>query len=270
MGTVIITASGKGGTGKTSFCCGTAVALCALGEKVLLVDADSGLRNLDIVLGMTDQLLFSFSDVIAGRASLKEAAVKHPIVKNLRVLTAPASSKLESCVTKEKVAAFLQNCRAHFTYTIVDCPAGLPDTISYFAAGGDRAVIVSTPDYTSLRGAEQAAQIFYREKMDNVRIVVNRVRPGMIEQGDMVNIDRAMDLSGLGLFGGGARGPGYHRLRQRRKSADALFRRPGCHRLSEHRPPPEGGKGAADEALKKEPGSPGFPYRSEKRSENRL
>ena len=164
MGTVIITASGKGGTGKTSFCCGTAVALCALGEKVLLVDADSGLRNLDIVLGMTDQLLFSFSDVIAGRASLKEAAVKHPIVKNLRVLTAPASSKLESCVTKEKVAAFLQNCRAHFTYTIVDCPAGLPDTISYFAAGGDRAVIVSTPDYTSLRGAEQAAQIFYREK----------------------------------------------------------------------------------------------------------
>ena len=201
MGTVIITASGKGGTGKTSFCCGTAVALCALGEKVLLVDADSGLRNLDIVLGMTDQLLFSFSDVIAGRASLKEAAVKHPIVKNLRVLTAPASSKLESCVTKEKVAAFLQNCRAHFTYTIVDCPAGLPDTISHFAAGGDRAVIVSTPDYTSLRGAEQAAQIFYREKMDNVRIVVNRVRPGMIEQGDMVNIDRAMDLSGLGLLG---------------------------------------------------------------------
>ena len=191
MGTVIITASGKGGTGKTSFCCGTAVALCALGEKVLLVDADSGLRNLDIVLGMTDQLLFSFSDVIAGRASLKEAAVKHPIVQNLRVLTAPASSKLESCVTKEKVAAFLQNCRAHFTYTIVDCPAGLPDTISYFAAGGDRAVIVSTPDYTSLRGAEQAAQIFYREKMDNVRI----------EQGDMVNIDRAMDLSGLGLLG---------------------------------------------------------------------
>ncbi len=78
---------------------------------MLLVDADSGLRNLDIVLGMTDQLLFSFSDVIAGRASLKGAAVKHPIVKNLRVLTAPASSKLESCVTKEKVAAFLQNCR---------------------------------------------------------------------------------------------------------------------------------------------------------------
>lgn len=201
MGTVIITASGKGGTGKTSFCAGVAVALCALGEKVLLVDADSGLRNLDIVLGMTDSLLFSFSDVISGRASLKEAAVKHPIVKNLRVLTAPASSKPGPWVDRQSVAAFLQNCRAHFTYTIVDCPAGLPDVISYFAAGGDRAVIVSTPDYTSLRGAEKAAQIFYRQHLDNVRIVVNRVRPGMIEQGDMVNIDEAMDTAGLGLLG---------------------------------------------------------------------
>ncbi len=202
MGTVLITASGKGGTGKTSFCCGVAVALCALGEKVLLVDADSGLRALDIVLGMTDSLLFSFSDVIAGRASLKEAAVRHPIVKNLRVLTAPASSALEPCVTAQSVAAFLQKCRAHFTYTIVDCPAGLTDTIAYFAGGADRAAIVSTPDYTSLRGAEQAAQICYRQQLDNVRIVVNRVRPGMIEQGDMVNIDRAMDLgAGLGLLG---------------------------------------------------------------------
>ena len=201
MGTVIITASGKGGTGKTSFCAGTAVALCALGEKVLLVDADSGLRNLDLVLGMTDSLLFSFSDVISGKASLKESAVRHPIVKNLRVLTAPASSKPGPWVDRQSVSAFLQNCRAHFTYTIVDCPAGLTDIISYFAAGGDRAVIVATPDYTSLRGAEQAAQIFYRQHMDNVRIVVNRVRPGMIEQGDMVNIDKAMDLAGLGLLG---------------------------------------------------------------------
>lgn len=201
MGTVIITASGKGGTGKTSFCCGAAVALCALGEKVLLIDADSGLRSLDIVLGMTDSLLFSFSDVISGRASLKEAAVRHPIVKNLRVLTAPASNKPEPWVDQQSVSAFLQNCRAHFTYTIVDCPAGLPDVISHFAGGGDRAVIVATPDYTSLRGAEQAAQIFYRQHMENVRIVVNRVRSGMIEQGDMVNIDRAMDLAGLGLLG---------------------------------------------------------------------
>ena len=149
----------------------------------------------------TDQLLFSFSDVIAGRASLKEAAVRHPIVKNLRVLTAPASSKLESCVTKERVAAFLQNCRAHFTYTIVDCPAGLPDTISYFAAGGDRAVIVSTPDYTSLRGAEQAAQIFYREKMDNEAHCGQPGTPGDDRTGGYGEYRPGHGSCGLGLLG---------------------------------------------------------------------
>lgn len=201
MGTVIITASGKGGTGKTSFCCGVAVALCAQGEKVLLVDADSGLRNLDLVLGMTDKLLFSFSDVIMGRSSLKEAAVKHPIVKNLRVLTAPAASAIEPGVNKKTVGKFLANCRAHFTYTIVDCSAGLADLISDFGAGADRAVIVSTPDYTSLRGAQTAAQMFFEQGLENVKIVVNRVRPGMIDEGAMVNIDNSMDISGLGLLG---------------------------------------------------------------------
>lgn len=201
MGTVIITASGKGGTGKTSFCCGAAVALCALGEKVLLVDADSGLRNLDLVLGMTDKLLFSFSDVIMGRASLKQAAVKHPIVHNLRVVTAPAVSTIEPGITKQSVAKFLANCRAHFTYTIIDCSAGLADLISFFGAGADRAVIVSTPDYTSLRGAQTAAQLFFDENLTNVKIVVNRVRPGMIDEGAMVNIDNSMDISGLGLLG---------------------------------------------------------------------
>ena len=89
MGCVIAVASGKGGTGKTSFCANVGVALCALGEKVLLIDADAGLRSLDLVLGMTDSLLFSYGDVIQGTAGLKEAAVPHPQIKSLRVLTAP-------------------------------------------------------------------------------------------------------------------------------------------------------------------------------------
>lgn len=201
MGTVILTASGKGGTGKTSFCSGVAVALCALGEKVLLVDADCGLRNLDIVLGMTDSLLFSFSDVILGRAGLKEAAVKHPVVKNLRVLTAPAEAMLEDGIDRHSVGEFLAKAKAHFTYTIIDCPAGLSHMLELFAGGADRGIIVSTPDYTSLRGAESAGRLFRRQGLDNIRIVVNRVRPGMIDRGDMVNIDRAMDLSGMALLG---------------------------------------------------------------------
>ena len=115
MGTVIAVASGKGGTGKTSFCANIAVSLCALGEKVLVIDADSGLRSLDLVLGMTDRLLFSYGDVIRGNASLKEAAVTHPVAKNLRVLTAPGEPGIGEVYDPKDIAALLKNVRAHFT-----------------------------------------------------------------------------------------------------------------------------------------------------------
>ena len=134
MGTVIAVASGKGGTGKTSFCANIAVSLCALGEKVLVIDADSGLRSLDLVLGMTDSLLFSYGDVIRGNASLKEAAVAHPIAKNLRVLTAPGEPGIGEVYAPKDIAALLKNVRAHFTYTLVDCAAGLGSDVLSFAA----------------------------------------------------------------------------------------------------------------------------------------
>ena len=140
MGTVIAVASGKGGTGKTSFCANTAVSLCALGEKVLLIDADSGLRSLDLVLGMTDSLLFSYGDVIRGNASLKEAAVAHPVVRNLRVLTAPGEPGVGEIYDPKDISALLKKVRAHFTYTLVDCAAGLGADVLSFAAAADRSL----------------------------------------------------------------------------------------------------------------------------------
>ena len=167
MGTVIAVASGKGGTGKTSFCANIAVSLCALGEKVLVIDADSGLRSLDLVLGMTDSLLFSYGDVIRGNASLKEAAVAHPVAKNLRVLTAPGEPGIGEVYDPKDIAALLKNVRAHFTYTLVDCAAGLGADVLSFAAAADRAVIVSTSDYTALRGAQSTANIFSQIGQEN-------------------------------------------------------------------------------------------------------
>ena len=198
MGIVIAVASGKGGTGKTSFCAGVSAVLCAMGEKVLLIDADAGLRNLDLVLGMTDSLLFSYADVMMGRATLKEAAVAHPLVKNLRVLTAPA----EPCeISPPYIAALLQSAREHFSFTLIDCPSGLSGDLVSFAAYADRAVIVSTADHTSLRGAQRMADVFSQAGMKNSKIVVNRVRRKMMNTGASVNIDRAMDASGLSLLG---------------------------------------------------------------------
>lgn len=201
MGSVIAVASGKGGTGKTSFCANVAISLCALGEKVLLIDADSGLRSLDLVLGMTDSLLFSYGDVIRGTAGLKEASVPHPVVQNLRVLTAPGEPGVGEVFDPRDIAALLTRVRAHFTYTLVDCAAGLGSDVLAFAAAADRAVIVSTSDHTALRGAQSTANIFRQIGQEDCRIVVNRLRPGMIKDGSAANIDRAMDTSGLGLLG---------------------------------------------------------------------
>ena len=200
MGTVIAVASGKGGTGKTSFCANVGVALCALGEKVLLIDADAGLRSLDIVLGMTDSLLFSYADVISGAGSLKEAAVRHSTVKNLRVLTAPTEIN-ESGSSVAGIRSLVKLAREHFTFVLVDCPAGLGGAVPAFGAAADRAVIVSTPDHTSLRNAQSMAQRLWDVGQEDIKIVVNRVHMDLIDRGDELNIDRAMDAAGLGLLG---------------------------------------------------------------------
>ncbi len=201
MGKVISVVSGKGGTGKTSFCAGVAVALCALGEKVLIIDADCGLRSLDIVLGMSDSLLFSYADVIKGNASLKEASVRHSIVKNLRVLTAPASIKEGEEMTREQIKGLLDRARAHFSFVLVDCPAGFGEDLLNFATCSDRVIVVSTPDHTSLRGAHRIGASIMQRGMGEVKIAVNRVRADMINTGDAVNIDTAMDSAGLSLIG---------------------------------------------------------------------
>lgn len=198
MGTVIAVASGKGGTGKSSFCANIAVALCARGEKVLLIDTDAGLRSLDLILGMTNRVLFSYADVIEERASLKEAAVKHEIVKNLRLLTAPASVQVFS---RAQIQSLVERARENFTYTIIDCPAGISDNVIDFCSCADRAIIVSTPDHTSLRGGQKMGILVGQEGQENVKIAVNRVRSGMINRGEAVNIDAAMDQAGLGLIG---------------------------------------------------------------------
>ncbi|MBR4874886.1 MAG: AAA family ATPase [Clostridia bacterium] len=200
MGQIISVVSGKGGTGKTSFCAGVAVALCALGEKVLLIDADRGLRSLDIVLGMSDRVLFSWGDVLDGACSIKEAAVKHPIVKNLRLLTAPSISESDN-YRREEIAALLERARPHFTWILIDCAAGFGHEVMDFALSSDRSIVVSTPDHSALRGAQRIGIQMAAGGVEQIHIAVNRLRLGMIGKGEAVNIDAAMDTSGLPLLG---------------------------------------------------------------------
>jgi len=198
MGQIIAVLSGKGGTGKTSFCANVAVALCALGQRTLLVDADDGLRNLDIVLGLEGALLFSYADVLAGNASLREASVSHPQVRNLRVLTAPGRMGIGAVGALPEL---YDRCRERFAYTFIDCPAGLGEEVFQMAVPADRVVVVSTADNGALRSAQAAGMALRQRGQAEVKIVVNRAKKRLMERGETPGVDAAMDLSGLPLLG---------------------------------------------------------------------
>ena len=198
MGTVIVITSGKGGTGKTAFTGGVAASLAQRGHKVLCIDADIGLRNLDISLGMTDAVLMDFTDVMDGRCALLPAAALHPSISRLFLLTAPISLPSEP-LAQEGFRALLKEARAHFDYILIDCPAGLGPGFHLATCDADQAVIVSTSDTSALRDAQRVvAQI--GTKVSLIRLVVNRVQPKLLKRLSST-IDDMMDFVGLPLLG---------------------------------------------------------------------
>lgn len=196
---VIVIASGKGGTGKTSLSAGLAASLAELGRRVLVIDGDSGLRNLDIVLGMSDSVVFSFADVVRGVVTLEKAATPHPDIEGLSMLTAPIGMPTLSENGIRGLAAQAQEMG--FEYLIFDGPAGLAAEIRDFCQVATQGVVIATPDSASIRGAERVARMIEEEHIMRVRLVINRVRPRLIQHGLASNIDDAIDTTGLQLLG---------------------------------------------------------------------
>lgn len=198
---VIIIASGKGGTGKTTLSAGVAASLAVMGRRVLVIDGDSGLRNFDIVLGMSDRVVFSFADVALGTVPLRRAAVCHPKLPQLFLLTAPAST-LDASVDASAMTNIVSQAKEDgFEYIIIDGPAGLASEIRIFSAIATQAVVVSTPDGPCIRGAERIARELEKYGVNRIRLIVNRVRKRLIRYGLASDIDDAMDATGLPLLG---------------------------------------------------------------------
>lgn len=196
MGTVITITSGKGGTGKTSITGGAAASLALMGRTVLCVDMDIGLRNLDIALGLNDRALMDFSDVALGRCPLARAAVEHPTLKGLYLLTSPMS--LPASLTQEKVRALLDTARTMYDYILIDSPAGLGAGFRLAVCGADRALVVATNDASSLRDAQRT--VAELEQMKQVHLVMNRIQARLLRK-LRTTIDDAMDAAGLPLIG---------------------------------------------------------------------
>ena len=198
MGIVIAVASGKGGTGKTSVTGGVAAALAMAGQRVLCIDMDIGLRNLDISLGLSDRALMDFADVALGNCPLARAAVSHPDLPNLSLLTAPM--RLPPHVTAGSIRALLRTARDRYDYIFIDCPAGLGPGFQLATCAADRCVVVTTADASSLRDAQHTVMELDRFPSGALHLVVNRVRKKLLRQLH-ATIDDAIDKAGLPLLG---------------------------------------------------------------------
>ncbi len=196
MGIVVTITSGKGGTGKTSITGGVAASLALMGRRVLCIDMDIGLRNLDISLGLSDRALMDFSDVALGRCPLARAAVDHPDLKGLSLLTAPMS--LPANLTTDKIRALLRTARSMYDYVLIDSPAGLGTGFHLAICGADRALVVATSDASSLRDAQRTVEEL--EGIRQVHLVMNRIQVKLLRR-LRATIDDAMNTAGLPLLG---------------------------------------------------------------------
>lgn len=198
MGEVIAVLSGKGGTGKTSLCAGIATALAQLDERVLCIDCDIGLRNLDISLGMSDSGAISFVDVYSGSYALSQAAI-HPAYPTLSFLTAPVNLQADD-VDKQAFSDLLRQAREKFSFVLLDAPTGLGPGFQLCAACADRAILVTTPEPSAIRDAARTGQTLELMGKTQVRIVVNRVSKKMLGM-TKKTVDDIMDEAGLPLLG---------------------------------------------------------------------
>lgn len=198
MGTAIVITSGKGGTGKTALTCGIGSALAKAGRRVLCLDLDVGLRNLDLALGMTDCAVMDFTDVLFRRCTLERAAVAHPQLNHLHLLTAPVHLGQEP-ISPQAMQGLMKEILEQYDYCLIDCPAGIGSGFHLAACCAHRAILTVTNDTAALRDAQQVA-LQLRPYRIPAKLVVNRVSRWMVRR-IQLNIDDAIDMTGLPLLG---------------------------------------------------------------------
>lgn len=200
MGEVIVVTSGKGGVGKTTTTANIGTGFALLGKKTILVDADIGLRNLDVVLGLENRIVFDLVDVVEGQCELKQAIIKDKRFDTLHLLPA-AQTKDKNAVTPDQMGLLCRELIVDFDYVVVDCPAGIEQGFKNAISGADRAIVVTTPEISAVRDADRIIGLLESAGKANPLLLVNRVRPHMIQKGDMMDIEDIVDILSISLLG---------------------------------------------------------------------
>ena len=200
MSRIIVITSGKGGVGKTTCTANLGMALAQRGRKVILVDADFGLRNLDLLLGLENRIVYTAVEAIAGECRLEQALVRDKRQSRLILLPA-AQNRTKEAVKPEQMKQLIGKLTKVCDYIIVDCPAGIEMGFQNAIAAAKEAIVVTTPEISAVRDADRVIGLLEASNIKRIQLIVNRIRPTMVEANDMMSVQDVQEILAIPLLG---------------------------------------------------------------------
>ena len=200
MSEVIVITSGKGGVGKTTTAANVGTGLAQINKKVVLIDTDIGLRNLDVVMGLENRIVYNLVDVVEGNCRIEQALIKDKKYPDLRLLPS-AQTRDKTAVSPEQMQELIDELRKSYDYILLDCPAGIEQGFKNAIAGADRALVVTNPEVSAIRDADRIIGLLEANGIKNVDLIVNRIRMDMVKKGDMMTVDDVRELLAVNLIG---------------------------------------------------------------------
>ena len=200
MTRIIVVTSGKGGVGKTTTTANIGAALAKAGKRVALVDADFGLRNLDLLLGLENRVVYTAIDVINGDCRLEQALIKDRRNPNLMLMPA-SQSRDKTAVTPEQMGELIDRMAPNFDYILIDCPAGIEQGFQNAIVKANEAIIVTTPDISAVRDADRVIGLLEAAQIYVTRLVLNRIRPEMVHSNSMMSVEDVKEILSVPMLG---------------------------------------------------------------------
>lgn len=200
MSEVLVITSGKGGVGKTTTCANIGTGLAKLGFKVCMIDTDIGLRNLDVVMGLENRIVYNLVDVVEGNCRVKQALIRDKRYASLYLMPC-AQTRDKTSVNPEQMVKLIRHLRDIFDYILLDCPAGIEQGFQNAVAGADRAIVVATPEVSAVRDADRIIGLLEAREFEKIDLIINRMRQDMVKRGDMMSATDVMDILSVPLIG---------------------------------------------------------------------
>lgn len=200
MSEVIVITSGKGGVGKTTTSANIGAGLALEGKSVVIIDADIGLRNLDVVMGLENRIVYDLIDVIEGSCRLKQALIRDKRYENLFLLPA-AQTKDKTAINPEQMKKLCESLKELYDYILIDCPAGIEQGFKNAISGADKAIVVTTPEVSAVRDADRIIGLLEANEISNPLLIINRIRIDMVKNGNMMAIEDVKEILAVDILG---------------------------------------------------------------------